>query len=92
MFTLDARHVGSVFADDANSAKTALAEKYTLLGVAARFEQTSGVWTWREFIRIDNVTDRKHVGSVIVNDGNGRFFEPGLGRAVSAGIELTRRF
>lgn len=92
VFTLDARHVGSVFADDANSAKTALAEKYTLLGVAARFEQTSGVWTWREFIRIDNVTDRKHVGSVIVNDGNGRFFEPGLGRAVSAGIELTRRF
>jgi iron complex outermembrane receptor protein len=36
--------------------------------------------------------DRKYVGSVIVNDGNSRFFEPGLGRSLSAGVELSRRF
>ncbi len=30
--------------------------------------------------RIDNLFDRVHAGSVIVNDGNGRFFEPGLPR------------
>ncbi len=92
VFTLEARHTGSVFANDANTTSTALAKSHTLLGIGARFEQTTGVWTWREFVRIDNLTDKKHVGSVIVNDGNSRFFEPGLGRSVSAGIELTRRF
>ena len=49
-------------------------------------------WTWRQFVRLDNLTDRRHAGSVIVNEGNGRFFEPGAGRSLSAGIELTRRF
>jgi iron complex outermembrane receptor protein len=63
-----------------------------LLGLSARFEQTAGAWTWRQFVRIDNLMDRKYVGSVIVNDGNSRFFEPGLGRAVSVGVELSRRF
>ena len=92
VFTLEARHTGSIFANDANSTSTALAEGHTLLGIGARFEQTTGAWTWREFVRIDNLTDKKHVGSVIVNDGNSRFFEPGLGRSLSAGIELTRRF
>lgn len=30
--------------------------------------------------RVDNLFNRVHAGSVIVNDGNGRFFEPGLPR------------
>jgi len=92
VFTLEARHTGSVFANDANNRTTALAESHTLFGIGARFEQTTGAWTWREFVRIDNLTDKKHAGSVIVNDGNNRFFEPGLGRSFSAGVELTRRF
>jgi iron complex outermembrane receptor protein len=46
----------------------------------------------REFIRVDNLTDRRHVGSVIVNDGNSRFFEPGLGRKLLVGLEAQRRF
>ncbi|QHE75093.1 TonB-dependent receptor family protein [Hydrogenophaga sp. PBL-H3] len=92
VFTLEARHTGSVFANDANNRLTALAEKHTLFGIGARFEQTTGAWTWREFVRIDNLTDKKHAGSVIVNDGNSRFFEPGLGRSLSAGVELSRRF
>lgn len=32
------------------------------------------------------------VGSVIVNDGNSRFFEPGLGRKLWVGLEAQRRF
>ncbi|AOF84590.1 tonB dependent receptor family protein [Hydrogenophaga sp. RAC07] len=92
VFTLEARHTGSVFANDANNRTTALAESHTLFGIGARFEQTTGAWTWREFVRIDNLTDKKHAGSVIVNDGNSRFFESGLGRSVSAGVELTRHF
>jgi iron complex outermembrane receptor protein len=60
------------------------------LGV--QFKQDHGDWTLREFIRVDNLTDRKHVGSVIVNDGNGRFFEPGAGRKFLFGLEAQRRF
>ena len=92
VFTLEARHTGNVFANDANTVSTARAAGHTLLGIGARFEQTTGAWTWREFVRIDNLTDKKHVGSVIVNEASSRFFEPGLGRSLSAGIELTRRF
>lgn len=88
VFTLEARHTGAVFVNDAN---TDAAAAHTLLGIGARFEQTAGAWTWRQFVRIDNLTDKKHVGSVIVNDAF-RPFEPGPGRNLSAGIELTRRF
>ncbi|MDQ3205802.1 MAG: TonB-dependent receptor [Pseudomonadota bacterium] len=41
---------------------------------------------WRVFGRIDNLLDREYVGSVIVNDGNGRFFEPGIGRSFTVGV------
>ncbi|APW46074.1 TonB-dependent receptor [Rhodoferax antarcticus] len=44
VFTLEARRTGRMFADDANSAQ---AKAYTLLGLAARFEQKTGAWTWR---------------------------------------------
>lgn len=35
---------------------------------------------WRAFLRVDDVLDRAGIGSVIVNDLNGRFFEPAPGR------------
>ena len=43
------------------------------------------------FIRLDNAFDRRHVGSVIVNDGNGRFYEPGPGRTLWLGVDLRWR-
>ncbi len=89
VFAFEARHTGRVFVNDAN---TDAAEGHTLFALAARFEQVRGPWTWRQFLRIDNLSDRRHAGSVIVNDGNNRFFEPGPGRTVSAGVELVRRF
>lgn len=88
-FTLDAQHVSKVYVNDGN---TDAAGAHTLLGLGARFEQPMGAWTLHEFVRIDNLTDRKHAGSVIVNDGNGRFFEPGAGRSVFVGVSLARRF
>ncbi len=41
----------------------------------------------RVFARIDNLLDRAHVGSVIVNEGNGRFHEPGPGRSALLGLQ-----
>jgi iron complex outermembrane receptor protein len=41
-------------------------------------------------LRADNLADRRHVASVIVNETNGRFFEPGPGRRLS--LQLQHRF
>ena len=41
---------------------------------------------WNGFVRIDNLFDRQHVGSVIVNEANSRYFEPGAGRAFTMGV------
>jgi iron complex outermembrane recepter protein len=38
------------------------------------------------FGRIDNVFDRAYAGSVVVNDGNQRFFEPAPGRRFYVGM------
>ena len=57
-----------------------------------QFRQDQGDWTLREFIRVDNLTDRQHAGSVIVNDGNKRFFEPVAGLKLLLGLEALRRF
>jgi len=87
--TLDTRHVGRVIVNDLN---TDSAAAYTLFDLGVQVKQDQGDWTFREFIRVDNLTDRKHAGSVIVNDGNSRFFEPGAGRKVLLGLEAQRRF
>lgn len=89
VFTFDVRHTGAVFVNDLNSDAAA---GHTLLGLGARFVQNTGAWTWRQFIRVDNLAHKKHAGSVIVNDGNGRFFEPGAGRSLSLGLTLSRAF
>jgi iron complex outermembrane receptor protein len=39
------------------------------------------------FARIDNAFDRHYAGSVIVNDTNGRYFEPAAGRSVMVGLK-----
>jgi iron complex outermembrane receptor protein len=45
-----------------------------------------------EFIRIDNVSGAKYVGAVIVNEGNGRFYEPSPGRNVIVGLNASYVF
>ena len=41
----------------------------------------------RTFARIDNLFDRKYAGSVIVNDANGRYFEPAPDRTLMLGVQ-----
>ena len=44
------------------------------------------------FLRVDNLFARKYAGSVIVNEGNGRFFEPAPGRTWLVGASATLAF
>lgn len=42
--------------------------------------------------RVDNVNNRAHVGSVIVNDGNARFFEPAAPRSALLSLRYSAGF
>ena len=63
--------------DDRN---TASAPGYWETNFHAGFDQQAGRWQLSEFLRLDNLTDRAYVGSVIVNESNSRYFEPAPGR------------
>lgn len=45
----------------------------------------------RVFARLDNLLDQRYIGSVIVNDGNGRYYEPGPDRRANVGVQWSWR-
>lgn len=81
------RGVRRTAVNDANSESAA---GYGLLNLRARRGATLGALRWELIARLDNVADRRYAGSVIVNDGNGRFYEPAPGRSVWVGISLRQ--
>lgn len=85
----DVRRSSKLYVDDANSDA---AEAYAAANLRAGFEQSGKGWKMSEFVRIENLFDRKYVGSVIVADGNGRFFEPSPRRNGILGISATLSF
>ena len=86
---LELRQVSQVYVDDQNSDA---APAYSIGNLRLSFEQKSDGWRLREFLRVDNLGDRKYAGSVIVNDGNGRFFEPAPGRNWLLGLSAAYAF
>ena len=86
---LEARAVSRVYVDDRNSDA---AEAYTVANLRLGFEQSKGGWKLKEFLRIDNLGDRKYAGSVIVNEGNSNFFEPAPGRNYLLGMTASYGF
>ncbi|KGR47803.1 TonB-dependent receptor family protein, partial [Xanthomonas vasicola] len=60
-----------------NDLATERAPGYALVNLEASRRWTTTLGALRTFARIDNVLDRQYVGSVIVNDGNVRYDEPG---------------
>jgi iron complex outermembrane receptor protein len=82
---LDAQAAGRVPANDANDAAAPGYARIDL-GVERRFR--IGAARWRGYARIDNLLDRRIIGSVIVNEANGRYFEPAPGRGWSLGLDL----
>ena len=59
---------------------------------AGRDEQRRGKWRFSEFARLDNLTNRNYVGSVIVNKTNFRYFEPAPRRSKSIGVQASVTF
>ena len=74
---LEVVHTGALYVNDLNSDAAAAS---TVLNLRAGLRQQVGGWQFSELVRLDNATDRYYAGSVIVNEGNSRFFEPALRR------------
>lgn len=85
----EARYSDRVFVNDTN---TDAAPAYTVVNVRLMHEHRIGALEVSEFVRVDNATDRKYAGSVIVNDANNRFYEPAPGRSAFAGISARYSF
>jgi iron complex outermembrane receptor protein len=75
-----------------NDPNTEFADAWTTASLAAGLVQQGGDWRLTEFVRIDNLTDCNFVGSVIVNEGNGRYYEPSPRRNVAAGVQARLVF
>jgi len=86
---LEGRAFSKVFVNDQNSDA---ASGYSVAAWRLVIDQKLGRWTFSEFVRLDNLFDRKYSGSVIVNEGNSRFFEPAPGRHWLVGVSARFQF
>ena len=87
---LEGQYRSQVYVEDSNDQKAAPA--YTVVNWRARMEQQLDRFTVYEMVRLDNLLDRRYVGSVIVGDGNGRYYEAAPGRSWYAGAGVEYRF
>jgi iron complex outermembrane receptor protein len=86
--TLEEQGRTGIFADDRN---TAFAPGYWETDWRAGFTQRTARWQLSEYLRLDNLTNRAYVGSVIVNASGGQYFEPEPGRTAVLMFTAKRR-
>ncbi|MBC7681106.1 MAG: TonB-dependent receptor [Ferruginibacter sp.] len=72
-----------VAADDLN---TGSAPGYGVLGLRVGYAFKANGAAWYAWARVDNLLDTAYVGSLIVNDGNRRFYEAAPGRRMMVGL------
>ena len=87
---LEALYRSNLYVEDSNTAKTA--PSYALVNWQARAEQQVKQLTFNQVLRVDNLFDREYIGSIVVGDSNGRYYEPGPERAWYVGAGLEYRF
>jgi iron complex outermembrane receptor protein len=75
--TLEEQARARIYADDRN---TAAAAGYWETNWRAGLDQQTRRWQFSEFLRLENLTNRTYVGSVIVNASNSQYFESAPGR------------
>lgn len=79
-----------VYVEDTNTDKAA--PSYAVFNWRTRFEQNLGAWKTHQTLRLDNLLDKQYVGSVIVGDGNDRYYEAAPGRSWYAGAGVEYQF
>ena len=86
--TLEVQHQGRVYANDSNSES---AKPATLLGAMLSYQARRGDIDWTSSLRVENISNQRDAGSVIVNEANARFFEPRAPRTWLFSIEGSWR-
>ncbi len=86
---VEARTLSKVYVNDLNSDAAAA---YTVAAAHVGYQLQAGPLALNAFVRVDNLFDRRTTGSVIVNEGNSRFFEPAPGRSAFASVSVTASF
>ena len=84
--SVNAQYVSDVATNDVNSV---FAPAYTIFGADTGYGVELQHYRVNGFVRINNLLNRHYVGSVIVDDSNGRYFEPGSGFDVLAGVSVV---
>ena len=79
-----------MYVEDTNTQKAA--PGYLVANLRFGIDQHRGPWLLKGFLRFENIFDRGYVGSVIVSDGNQRFYESAPGANWLAGASATYRF
>lgn len=85
----DIRYMSNIEANDAN---TVSAPAYTLTSLNTGYKWLVENWTVDLSGRVDNLFNRKYVGSVIVNESNGRYYESAPGRNYGVGLNVSYAF
>lgn len=86
---LDVRYSDRIYVNDINSQ---YAPSYTVAGANVSYNWNVKDLSIKTFARVDNLFNKDYSGSVIVNESNGRFYEPAEGRNWSAGLSITKAF
>lgn len=86
---VEARYSSSVVVNDLN---IDAAPRYATAAAYVGYAATFGRWELSSFVRSDNLFDRHYAGSVIVNEGNARYFEPAPGRSWLVSTAASLRF
>jgi iron complex outermembrane receptor protein len=85
-FALDAQLLSTVAVNDVNSV---FAAGYAVFGMSAGWAAPFSSGHWNAFVRLNNLFNRRYVGSVIVDDSNSRYFESAAPFNVLVGGALT---
>jgi iron complex outermembrane receptor protein len=80
----------SVYAEDANAEIPA--PGYAVVNLRFTAKQEAGAWRFKQFARVNNLMDRKYLGSLIVGDANKRYYEAAPGRNWMLGASAAHAF
>lgn len=87
--TLEASAAGNIAANDQN---TQFAPGYAVMNASIGHGFTTRNTQIYTFLRLNNLLGKNYIGSIIVNESNGRYFEPADGRTVYAGVQLWWKY
>jgi iron complex outermembrane receptor protein len=84
---------GRIYVNDSNfdplAGAASKADGYTTLNLKASHGWAMGQGSLTAYGRLDNVTDQRYVGSVIVNQASSQFYEPAPGFNWTLGLRLN---